>query len=395
MECEGKTIIPQVKVVSGSAVRTIEENKVGFHFANLPCEKNVQIEKARKSARIADARYQWPITFPGPQKYSRVREICDPAIENAEVSEVVNYWKELRGELHNNGITTKGTCYCRTSNFTLENSEGLNVGEKSTFFVLDMDVTKEEKTFNVVAPSRLWEREVTPLVECIKEHVSWYSGRKREPVLNSLAYGSRALYALLRPLLWQLSVDRVKRRISSLKLDSSAAGESFTLYDDGTYPNGVGTSVCDGEGVASRRACIIEKGMLRSIFYDHFHALLDGRRSTGNAVRTSMMAPPKIAPRTLVVKEGDYSLSEFTGTLIEEFFNDKGAHLVSGEYVFNVKRAFCLKDGEVLGVANPFVLKGNVFNPLHTIYGVGVLRENSFPSYRELVTPYVFSQISS
>lgn len=57
MGFEGETISPQVKMVSGSAVRTIEENKVGFHYANTPYEKKVQIEKARKSARIADARY--------------------------------------------------------------------------------------------------------------------------------------------------------------------------------------------------------------------------------------------------------------------------------------------------------------------------------------------------
>ncbi len=395
MGFEGETISPQVKMVSGSAVRTIEENKVGFHYANTPYEKKVQIEKARKSARIADARYQWPITFPAPQKYPHVREICDPAIENAEVSDVVNYCQDIRGELHTHKITTRGMCYCRTSNFALENSEGLDVAEKSTSLVLDMDVTRGENTFNVVKLSRLWDTDITPLVECIREHVSWYSQGSREPLLNNIVFGSRALYALLRPLLWQLSVDRVKRRISSLTLNSSTAGESFTLYDDGTYPNGMGTSICDGEGVASKRASIVERGMLRGVLYDHFHALLDRRDSTGNAVRTSMMAPPKVAPRTLIVKEGQYSLSEFTGTLIEEFFNDKGAHLVSGEYVFNVKRAFCVKKGEVLGVVKPFVLKGNVFNLLHTIDGVGVLRENPFPSYRELVAPYVFSRISS
>jgi predicted Zn-dependent protease len=75
--------------------------------------------------------------------------------------------------------------------------------------------------------------------------------------------------------------------------------------------------------------------------------------------------------------------------------NDKGANLVSGEYTFNCKRAFQVKEGEILGLVEPFVLKGNIFDILQNIYGTGMIKENLFPSYRELVTPYVFIQISS
>lgn len=414
VDIQGKRISPQVVKVSGSAVRIIDENKVGFHYANTPCDRMMQIEKALMSARIPDTQYQWSITFPGLQHYPQVEGICDPGIDYAEVSDVADYCLEIVEDLSIDGISAKGVCYCRKSYFTLQNSEGIDVEEKSTYFMLDLDVNQGETTFNVVKSCRLWDKNSESLVDAIKEQVSWHT-KKRDRNENEInngnknrsrnrkrtgepspvyAFGSRALYAVLRPFIWQISIDRAKRGISKIK-SKNIAGESFTLLDDGTIVNGIGTSLCDGEGIPSNQYYIIEKGILRQFMYDHFHALLDKKESTGNAVRTSMMAPPKIAPRNLVVKEGTRSLSEFTGVLVEEVVNDKGANLVSGEYTFNCKRAFQVKEGEILGLVEPFVLKGNIFDILQNIYGTGMIKENPFPSYRELVTPYVFIQISS
>lgn len=394
MEFQGKTISPQITTVSGSAVRTIEKNRVGFHYANMPCDQKMQVKNALQSARISDMQYQWDITFPGLQQYATVKGICDPHIENADINDVIEYCSDIVEGLDNFGISAKGVLCCKRSQFRLHTSTFIDVEEKSTYFTLDMDVTTHETTVNVVKSCRLWDRTTEPLVNTIQEHCSWYNTKNKESS-NRYAFGSRALYAVLRPLIWQISIDRVKRGISKVKAAQYTAGEPFTLVDDGLYPNGVGTSLCDGEGIPSTRYAIIEKGVLTHFMYDHFHALLDKTKSTGNAVRTSMMAPPKIAPRNLVVQEGDYPFDEFTGILLEEVVNDKGANLVSGEYTFNVKRAFYVKKGEVLGVVAPFVLKGNTFDVLRYIYGVGTMKENPFPCYRELITPYIFIQIPS
>jgi predicted Zn-dependent protease len=106
------------------------------------------------------------------------------------------------------------------------------------------------------------------------------------------------------------------------------------------------------------------------------------------------MAPPKIGPKNLLVKEGDYSLDQFTGAVIEEVVNDKGANLVSGEHVFNIKHAHYVKEGDFSRKVPPFVLKGTIFDLMKSIEDTGILKENSFPRYRELVTPYVFIQKS-
>lgn len=381
--------------ISGRAVRTIEKNKVGFHYANVPYDEHRQVEKALESAHVLDTRYQWDITFPGPQTYPEVKAIFDRTIEEAEIADVVNYCKTLVDRLNSYSISARGVCYCRKSEIDLKTSNHLEAHEKGTFFTLDMDVTTGDATFNVVKSSRQWDETAESLADSIREHASWYSRTERgfEPAM--VAFGSRALYAVLRPLVWQLSVDRIKRRISNLRPDQRVAGAPFTLVDDGTYPGGPRTSLCDGEGIPSARHNLVKNGIVQMFMYDHFHALLDKKESTGNAVRSSMMAPPKIRARTLVVEEGRYSLEKFTGVVVEEVVNDKGANLVSGEYVFNIKRAFYFKKGEVTGMVHPFVLKGNIFDFLQSVQGVGILKENPFPQYRELITPYVFIQISA
>lgn len=394
MDFQGKRILPQIVSVSGSAVRIINKNKVGFHYANTPCDGKMQIEKALQSARIPDTQYQWGITFPEPQPYSPVEGIYDPGIECAEITDITDYCLEIVEGLSMVGFSAKGVCYCRKSHFALQNSNDVDIEEKSTYFMLDMDVTQGETTFNVVKSCRLWDKNAESLVNAIQEQGSWHRRKGRGDLSDTVAFGSRALYAVLRPFVWQVNIDRAKRQISKIK-SGSIAGESFTLLDDGRCYNGLGTSLCDGEGIPSRQYAIIERGMFQQFMYDHFHALFDRTESTGNAVRASIMAPPKIAPRNLVVKEGNHSLHEFSGVLIEDVINDKGANLVSGEYTFNIKRAFHVKEGEILGLAEPFVLKGNIFDILQSIYDTGMVKENPFPQYRELLTPYVFIQISS
>lgn len=394
-EFEKKRVFPQMVVISGSAVRIIEKNKVGFHYANTPCNKEMQIEKALESARVLDTQYPQSISFPGPQRYPYVHSICDPAIENAHIDDVVAYCTSVADDLQHYGISVRGTCSCRAFNFVLENSKCLEVEETNTHFMLDMDTRKGEHTFNVVRQSRLWNKETESLTNAIRERFDWYNLKKREFPTDNLALGTRALYAVLHPFVWQLSIDRAQRGLSRMKVSHCVAGKSFSLSDDGTYPDGPRTSVCDGEGIASKKYSIIEKGILQTFMYDHFHALLKKTESTGNAVRTSIMAPPLILPRNLVVEDGGFSLNEFTGIFIEEFVNDKGANIVSGEYVFNVKKAFCFKEGEILGTVKPFVLRGNIFDLLQNICDVGMVKENPFPQHRELIAPYVFIQVPS
>src|SRR5580692_2845352 len=81
--------------------------------------------------------------------------------------------------------------------------------------------------------------------------------------------------------------DSIYRGASFLagKLGQKVAGDSVNVIDDGTIPGGFGTSPFDGEGVASRRTIVIEKGVLKSYLLNTYTAKKLGLQTTGNASR--------------------------------------------------------------------------------------------------------------
>lgn len=75
------------------------------------------------------------------------------------------------------------------------------------------------------------------------------------------------------------------RSVYKGKLGTQVAKESVSIVDDGTLPEGIGTSKFDDEGVPKQKTSIIEKGTLTNILYDNYTAKHEKRGSTGNASR--------------------------------------------------------------------------------------------------------------
>src|SRR5216684_2512180 len=93
------------------------------------------------------------------------------------------------------------------------------------------------------------------------------------------------------------------------KLAKRIASASLTLVDDGLRRRGLGTSPFDGEGVATRRTAVIEKGVLGSFLYDCFTARKAKTRTTGNAAR-SYRSLPAIGTNNLYLEPGSLGPEE-------------------------------------------------------------------------------------
>jgi len=79
--------------------------------------------------------------------------------------------------------------------------------------------------------------------------------------------------------IWRKSsylVDREGTRIAS---------DLVTVVDDPLLPRGPGSRAFDGEGLASRRNVVVEKGILRTVLCDSYSARKLGRASTASASR--------------------------------------------------------------------------------------------------------------
>jgi PmbA protein len=86
----------------------------------------------------------------------------------------------------------------------------------------------------------------------------------------------------------------------------------LTLVDDGVLPRRPGSAPFDGEGVATRRTVLVERGRLASWLADSYAARKTGTRPTGNAGR-SLSGSLGIVPHNLILEHGERSADALIG----------------------------------------------------------------------------------
>jgi PmbA protein len=94
------------------------------------------------------------------------------------------------------------------------------------------------------------------------------------------------------------------------KLGEPIASQLVTIVDDGTRIQGVGSTPVDGEGVATQRKVVVERGILQNFLYDTYGARKAGAVSTGNGIRGSYKEVPDIGPTNFYLAKGDMPTEE-------------------------------------------------------------------------------------
>lgn len=157
------------------------------------------------------------------------------------------------------------------------------------------------------------------------------------------------------------------------KLGEQVASELVTVIDDGRLPGGLGSRPFDGEGLATRRNVILERGELSSYLLDSYSARKLGSRSTGNASRSAGSAPG-VAPTNLWLEPGESSLEEIIastprGLLVTELIG-MGFNPVTGDYSRGAAGLW-IENGEIVRPVEEITIAGNLGDILTRIDTVG------------------------
>jgi PmbA protein len=143
--------------------------------------------------------------------------------------------------------------------------------------------------------------------------------------------------SLLRHISSAVSGYALYKRASFLfgKLGQKIGSEWLTVMDDGTIPAALGSRPFDGEGVASCKNIVMERGTLQTYLLDTYSAKKLGYRSTGNAAR-SVGSPPSVSPTNFYLLPGQVSPDQILETVEEGFYVTDligfGVNLVTGDY---------------------------------------------------------------
>jgi PmbA protein len=140
-----------------------------------------------------------------------------------------------------------------------------------------------------------------------------------------------------------------------------------TLVDDGRLPGALGSAPFDGEGVATRRTLVMEKGVLRSHLFDSYHARKLGAQSTGNAAGGS------VGPNTFYLVAGAGTLKELIastsrGVLVLDTIGFATEH-ATGSYSRGA-RGFAIENGELAYPIDEFTIAASLPDMLAGVDGI-------------------------
>lgn len=207
-----------------------------------------------------------------------------------------------------------------------------------------------------------------------------------EPGRYTVVYAPQALAELLEVTVFESLNGEMAVRGRSFyagRLGEKVLSEKVTIIDDGTLKGGDGTWRFDGEGVATSRKVLVDRGVLRGFVYDSYWGGRAGTGSTGNAVRSGYSSRPRPGFTNVIVEAGDASPEELLEGRVVVVYSVQGAHTANsetGEYGVVASPAVVYENGEPLGWVPGAAVSGNMYREmLEGLEMLGRLVEKPFP----------------
>jgi PmbA protein len=188
--------------------------------------------------------------------------------------------------------------------------------------------------------------------------------RKAATAKVPVIYDPRISASLLGHLAGAINGASIARGTSFLKdkLNQRIFGADIAVIDDPHRPRGLRSKPFDGEGLATRRRSLIDKGVLTGWVLDLRSARQLGLTSTGNATRGTS-SPPSPALTNLYMEAGKLSPKEMIGGVLNGFYVTEligmGVNGVTGDYSRGAG-GFWIEHGELAYPVSEVTIAGNL-----------------------------------
>ena len=154
------------------------------------------------------------------------------------------------------------------------------------------------------------------------------------------------------------------------KLNKKVADDSFTLYDDATTKNGVGSMKFDAEGVPVMKKPIIKNGVLKNYLHNTSTAIKYKTKSTANA---GIISPE---PLCLVVEKGNVNKSGMIGgvkhgLIITNVWYTRFQNYATGDFSTIPRDGILeIKNGKISGAVKGIRISDNITRMLMNISAI-------------------------
>jgi PmbA protein len=202
--------------------------------------------------------------------------------------------------------------------------------------------------------------------EAGRRAVSRLGARKIDSTTAPVIFENRLAMSLFGPLIGAISGPSISRGTSFLKdkLGQPVFGAHITLTEDPHRPRGLGSSGFDDEGVANRRASLIDKGVLTTWLLNTSSAKQLGLETTGHASR-GLAGAPGVSITNLTVEPGDRDLAALmrdakAGLLVTSMFGPS-LNANTGDWSVGVSGDW-FEDGELAYPVTEITVAGNLID---------------------------------
>ncbi|MFA5579290.1 MAG: TldD/PmbA family protein, partial [Methanothrix sp.] len=347
----------------GLGLRAVVGGAVGFSATSDLSKLELVAESAVRAARARGSDDKWR-HLPFPRKPRRPEEVYDPAIAKMEPEDCLDLAATL---LHGAGAISdaepvSGGVSAVSASELLINSNGIELEEKGTIFTAYLETVArgEDGTATTgydFANSRTALSDLGDVGRSAADlAVRSVGGGRGESGKASVLLGPIAFADILENAFVPSAFgDNVQKGRSSLagRIGETVAEESFSITDDGLLSGGMATSSFDGEGVASQRTPLVEKGVLKGFLYDSYTAGKEktpATESTGNAGRPGYAGIPRIGTTNLIAsstKPRDVLEETERGYLVTGVIGAHTANPVSGDFSVEARNVFSVEDGSL------------------------------------------------
>jgi len=381
---------------AGVGVRAIIKKAIGFSSVSSIEEKKVleAVEEAVKIAKIRPPDPNW-VSLPEPKKPPKQGGVFDKRISDLDVETMLNLCADCcitAGDFNRRITQAMAMIIAASVSFGVVNTKGIGVYDEGTFFAVDVGTKAksgaEEVSSGDFLTSRTFTEDLKPIAISASKKAIECLGKKALPekyvgpvVFENVSWNQ--LFSVI--FTFGISALNVQenRSVYKGKIGKQVTKDNVSIVDDGTLPDGFGTTKMDDEGVPKQKTSVIEKGVLCNFLYDNYTAKREKSESTGNASRQSFYGAaayanqPTIRPSNLTLTPGKGNLDKLINEVKDGVLVKGGligalhSNVVTGDFSVTADNAFKIEHGEVAYPLKPCTVAGNFYETLNSVIAIG------------------------
>jgi len=394
-------------IKAGVGVRAVINKAIGFSSVSSLEEKRVleAVEEATKIAKIRPPDPNW-VSLPEAKKPSGEGGVFDKKIMEVGVEKLMELCADgciAISDFDKRIVQAMGAVATSQTMKAIVNTNGVEVSDKGTtfnaYFYAKAKAGAEETSSGDFIMTRCYTEDLQPIALNASKRTIESLGKKplsekyEGPVVFENQSWNELFSVIFTAGVSALNIQE-NRSVYKGKIGHQVASGSVSVADDGTFPNGFGTSKVDDEGVPKQKTSIIEKGVLNNVLYDNYTAKREKRESTGNASREGRATAnyanqPMIRPSNLIVKPDKGTLKDLIGELKEgvlvkgSLIGAFHSNVITGDFSVTADNAFKIENGEVAFPLKPCTVAGNLYEALKNVIAIG----NDSKSFGNLMCP--------